>query len=82
MTGLIYRASLRAPHFHFEAYGADDAEAVQALYLALDRHTQQYRCAPDWYHEWRVETRSFALGHGYRDGKIIKPARRQTIGDA
>lgn len=72
----IWRASLRTPHFFFEATGLSDAEAFKALRLGFEEHARQYhsRIAPDWWREFyeQIALEQFDLGAAYRDGELLK----------
>jgi hypothetical protein len=64
---MIYRAYYASWNFTFEGFGKTEKQARGALQLALETHTKQYDCDPDWYYPSDIEICKYKLGVPYRD---------------
>lgn len=69
------KAEIETPNFHFEAYGASEHEALEALRAGLTQHGSQYaaRVSPTWIEECMQEPRitELAMGTCYRDREAL-----------
>lgn len=65
----IYRAELDTRHFHFEAFGDTQSDALGALISGLERHAIAYKLDSGWMLEVvrEVTATPLALGACYRD---------------
>lgn len=71
---MIYRAYYGSRNFTFEGFGKTENQARKALQQALDLHTLQYDCDPDWYEGYEVEIYCYSFGVPYRDGQTMVEA--------
>lgn len=69
---MIYRALYDSRNFTFEGFGKTENQAREALQQALDLHTLQYDCDPDWYYPSSIDIYKYELGVPYRDGEEVK----------
>jgi hypothetical protein len=67
----FYKAALETANFSFEAYGADQDGAKEALINGLDYHAAQYGLAAGWYCAEDISCRPKHLSTAYRDGEAI-----------
>jgi len=69
---MIYRAYYWSGSFTFEGFGKTENQAREALQQALDLHTSEYDCDPDWYYPSSIDIYKYELGVPYRDGEEVK----------
>ena len=68
---MIWHVTMHTSHFYFDAFGATEEEANEAIGRALEWHRQQYRLDADWWSDYDFNTRLVALGAGYRDEERV-----------
>lgn len=68
-----YILTLETEHFSFEAHGATEEQAIEAMGRALSAHGISYRLPDDWADPYLGEfkTREFQPGAGFRDDERI-----------
>lgn len=69
----LYHASYMSDNFHFELIETTKERAIEGLQLALEEHTKQFNCEPNWWkygdnYDLGDHVISFTLGCAYRDG--------------
>lgn len=69
---MIYRAYYESWNFTFEGFGKTEKQARDALQLALETHTKQYDCDPDWYYPTDIAVCKYKFGVPYRDRVEVK----------
>lgn len=71
----LHKAAIDTSNFSFEAYGATQEEAREALRAGLTKHSEHYRVSdgPEWVEECMedVRTLEITLGTCYRDGEPV-----------
>jgi hypothetical protein len=67
----VWRAEYESRNFSFCAYGLSHKEALDALYMGLEAHREQYDLDADWYYKADVYCEAYRLGVAYRDDSII-----------
>jgi len=69
----LFKATLNADDFDFEAYGTTKISARAALFHGLAKHGKQFNCPPDWFSEYldSIEIREMRGGVAYRNGHRI-----------
>ena len=68
----IYRASYESRSFNFEAYGKTKTDALKTIAAALNKHTIQFNCDPDWFDHDSINVVAYTLNTPYRDYEVIK----------
>ena len=74
MSIKIYRAYYDSRNFHFEAYSKSEKTARAKCLEALQLHTKQYDCEPDWFMFGDVdgvECDDYELDTPYRDRSAL-----------
>lgn len=67
------KAEVETRNFHFEAYGASEREALEALRAGLTRHSEQYAVSAQWIDDCMESPRITAITVGtcYRDREAL-----------
>lgn len=68
-----YILTLETRHFSFEAHGATEEDAIEAMGRTLQAHSKTYHLPDDWCKPYLGEfkTREFTPGAGFRDDARI-----------
>lgn len=69
----LFHAQYISDNFNFELIETSKERAIKGLKKALEMHTKQYNCEPNWWkygdnYDLGDHVRSFDLGIAYRDG--------------
>lgn len=67
----LYRAWYESQNFSFSAYGLSAKEALDALYMGLNAHREQYDLDADWFYKDDVCVEGRTIGSAYRDESEI-----------
>jgi hypothetical protein len=67
----VWRAEYESRNFSFCAYSLTRKGALDALYMGLEAHREQYELDEDWYYKDDVYCEAYELGVAYRDNSII-----------
>ena len=69
----LFHAQYISDNFNFELIETTKERAIERLQIALEEHTKQFKCEPNWWkygdnYDLGEHVRSFTLGVAYRDG--------------
>jgi hypothetical protein len=67
----LWRAEYESRNFSFYAYGLAHKDALDALYMGLEAHREQYNLEKDWFYKEDIYCTECRLGVAYRDNSII-----------
>lgn len=69
----FWRVSLSTRNFDFEAFGATEKEAGDALTHGLRKHAEQYHLPRDWWYDFKLDIASnhISLPSAYRGPELI-----------
>ena len=70
---ILFHAQYISDNFNFELIETTKERAVEALQIALNKHTKQFKCELNWWkygdhYDLAEHVNSFTLGCAYRDG--------------
>ena len=63
----VFKAYYDSQNFSFSAYGLSEKEALDALYMGLEAHREQYDLDADWFYRDDVYVNAHNIGSAYRD---------------